>query len=152
MPVCLCPRARMMAGVGDRLGPEIALPKLFAVLVNPRIDAPTPKVFAALGLAPGSEWNLPAPAPFAIGADAPAFLNSLSAGRNDLEAAAISIVPAIGAILDRLARTPKSKLARMSGSGSTCFALFEDRRHAADARRLIAAEQPGWWVKATSLH
>src|SRR5271156_4985925 len=51
---CLCPRARMMTGVGDQLGQLIPLPRLFAVLVNPQVQAPTPKVFAALGLAPGS--------------------------------------------------------------------------------------------------
>ena len=58
---CLCPRARMMWGIGDQLGPAIALPKIFALLVNPRVEAPTPKVFAALGLAPGSNLESSAP-------------------------------------------------------------------------------------------
>ena len=59
--VCLDPHARMMTGVGDRLGPLIPLPKMFVVLVNPRVQAPTPKVFAALGLAPGSSLEFVRP-------------------------------------------------------------------------------------------
>ena len=51
---CLSPQARIMRGIGDKLGPAIRLPNIFAVLVNPQVQAPTPKVFAALGLAPGS--------------------------------------------------------------------------------------------------
>jgi 4-diphosphocytidyl-2-C-methyl-D-erythritol kinase len=148
---CLCPRARMMWGIGDQLGPAIGLPKIFALLVNPRVEAPTPKVFAALGLAPGSNLESPAPSSLAPGAHAAAVIESLSQNRNDLEGAAIRVAPAIAVVLERLSQVPGAELTRMSGSGATCFALFRDRRSAAAARRVIAADHPDWWVEATSL-
>jgi 4-diphosphocytidyl-2-C-methyl-D-erythritol kinase len=149
---CLCPRARMMWGIGDQLGPAIALPKIFALLVNPRVEAPTPKVFAALGLAPGSNLESPARSSLAPGTGAAAVLESLSQNRNDLEGAAIRVAPAIAVVLERLSQVPGAELTRMSGSGATCFALFRDRRSAAAARRVIAADHPDWWVEATLLH
>jgi 4-diphosphocytidyl-2-C-methyl-D-erythritol kinase len=149
--VCLCPRARMMRGIGDQLGPILPLPKIFALLVNPRVEAPTAKVFAALGLAPGSNLESPARSPLAPGTDAAAVLKSLSQSGNDLEGAAIRVAPAIAVVLERLSQVPGAKLTRMSGSGATCFALFSDRRSAAAARRIIAADHPDWWVEATSL-
>jgi len=148
---CLCPRARMMWGIGDQLGPAIALPKIFALLVNPRVEAPTPKVFAALGLAPGANLESSARSSLAPGTDAAAVLKSLSRSRNDLEGAARRVAPAIAVVLERLSQVPGARLTRMSGSGATCFALFSDRRSAAAARRIIAADHPDWWVEATSL-
>ncbi len=151
VPVCLCPRARMMTGIGDQLGPSIRLPRIFAVLVNPRIAAPTPQVFASLGLEPGSSFTL-SDQPYAeADSKGPLVLASLVERRNDLEAGARRVVPAIGAVLDRLSRSPGARLARMSGSGATCFALFDDRRSAAAARRAIGAERTDWWVAATCL-
>jgi 4-diphosphocytidyl-2-C-methyl-D-erythritol kinase len=148
---CLCPRARMMWGIGDQLGPAVPLPKIFALLVNPRVEAPTPKVFAALGLAPGSNLESSARSSLAPGTDRAAVLESLSQSRNDLEGAAMRVAPAIAVVLERLSQVPGAKLTRMSGSGATCFALFSDRRSAAAARRILAADHPDWWVEATSL-
>ena len=141
----------MMWGIGDQLGPAIPLPRIFALLVNPRVEAPTPKVFAALGLAPGSNLESSAPSSFAPGTDAATVLEFLSRSRNDLEGAAIRVAPVIALVLEKLSQVPGAKLTRMSGSGATCFALFSDRRSAAAARRIIAADQPDWWVEATSL-
>jgi 4-diphosphocytidyl-2-C-methyl-D-erythritol kinase len=149
--VCLSPRARMMTGIGDRLGPAISLPRIFAVLVNPRVAAPTPQVFAALGLEPGSGLGSSSPPLSAAASNATPLLDSLAACRNDLEEGAQRIVPAIGAALERLSRSPGARLTRMSGSGATCFALFGDRRSAAAARRAISAERADWWVAATCL-
>ena len=148
---CLSPQARIMKGIGDQLGPAIRLPNIFAVLVNPQVQAPTPKVFAALGLAPGSRlqpagWSFPQ----AI-SDRAALLDFLSRRRNDLEAAAIRVAPPIAVVLKSLSRIPEARVTGMSGSGATCFALFGDRRGAAAARRIVAAEHPGWWVEATDL-
>jgi 4-diphosphocytidyl-2-C-methyl-D-erythritol kinase len=148
---CLCPRARMMWGIGDQLGPAIALPRIFALLVNPGVEAPTPKVFAALGLAPGSNLESSARSFVAPETDASAVLKSLSQSGNDLEGAAKRVAPAIAAVLGRLSRVPGAELTRMSGSGATCFALFSDRRSAAAARRMIVADHPDWWVETTSL-
>ena len=151
VPVCLCPRARVMAGVGDQLGPPIALPRIFALLVNPRVAAPTKKVFEALGLAPGSQFKSAGSSPAASGANSPLTLEALVSCRNDLEGGALSVAPEIAEVLERLSRLPDAKAVRMSGSGATCFALFDNRRGAARARAQIASERPEWWVKATVL-
>ncbi len=148
---CLFPHARMMRGIGDQLGPVIALPKIFAVLVNPQVEAPTPKVFAALGLTPGSRLESSARSSLALGPDAAATLESLSLSGNDLEEAATRVAPAIAVVLERLSRVPGARAPRMSGSGATCFALFGDRRGAITAGRIIAAEHPDWWVETTVL-
>jgi 4-diphosphocytidyl-2-C-methyl-D-erythritol kinase len=149
---CLCSRARMIWGVGDQLGPAIPLPRIFALLVNPQVEAPTPKVFAALGLAPGSNLASSARRSLALGSDAAAVLDALSASGNDLEPAATRVAPAIASVLERLSQIPEAKLTRMSGSGATCFALFGDRRAATAARRIITKEHPTWWVETTALH
>ncbi|MGA8584422.1 MAG: 4-(cytidine 5'-diphospho)-2-C-methyl-D-erythritol kinase [Roseiarcus sp.] len=149
---CLRPQARMMTGVGDQLGPLIPLPKMFAVLVNPQVQAPTPKVFAALGLARGSTLES-SPSSFdGLGNGTAAILDFLASSRNDLEAAAVGIAPAIDVVRERLAQIPEAIATGMSGSGATCFALFGDRRSATLARRIVAAERPDWWVEATAIH
>jgi 4-diphosphocytidyl-2-C-methyl-D-erythritol kinase len=149
---CLSPQARIMEGIGDKLGPGIRLPNIFALLVNPQVQAPTPKVFAALGVAPQSKLESPASSFPAGGSDTVALFDFLSLRRNDLEAAAIRVAPPIAAVLKSLSQIPEARLTGMSGSGATCFALFGDRRGASTARRLVAAEHPGWWVEATGLH
>ena len=150
VPVCLSPRARMMTGIGDRLGPPVALPGAFAVLVNPGIAAPTKQVFEALGLAHGSRVRSPTdlatPNP-----NAALTLDALVSSHNDLEAGALRVAPVIADALERLSRLREAKVTRMSGSGATCFALFDNRRSAATARRQLAADRPEWWVKATVL-
>ena len=148
---CLRPQARMMTGIGDQLGPLIPLPRISAVLVNPRVQASTPKVFAALGLAPGSTLESSSPSFDAPGGGAAAILDFLASSRNDLEAAAVRIAPAIALVRERLADIPEAIATGMSGSGATCFALFGDRRSATLARRILAAERPDWWVVATAI-
>lgn len=148
---CLEPQARMMTGVGDQLGPPIELPKMFALLVNPRVAAPTAKVFAALGLAAGAQLETSARSFDPLKHGAAGLLDALSSARNDLEAAAIRVAPAIAVVRERLSRLPGTAATGMSGSGATCFALFTDRRSAASARRAIASERPDWWVEATAL-
>jgi 4-diphosphocytidyl-2-C-methyl-D-erythritol kinase len=148
---CLCPRARKMWGVGDQVGPALALPKMYAVLVNPGVQTPTGNVFAALRLAPGSSRAVSVPSSLALENDTAAALDFLSFGGNDLEAAAIEVTPEIAGVLRRLSQAQGAKTTRMSGSGATCFALFENRRDAAAARRDIAAERADWWVAATTL-
>ena len=149
--VCLDPRARVMAGRGERVGPWLRLPPLFAVLANPRLAVATPAVFARLGLAKGAPSGLgPSPLP-GVGADRSTAVKALRGGRNDMQAAACVLEPAIADVLDALSALEGAAFARMSGSGATCFALFEDRSAAARAARALALERPGWWVKATIL-
>jgi 4-diphosphocytidyl-2-C-methyl-D-erythritol kinase len=151
VPVCLAPRARLMGGRGEKLGPPIGLSPLPAVLANPNVAVSTPAVFAALGLEAGALIAAP-PAPrLEAGCDAARALEALEAGRNDLQASATRIAPAIGDALEALARLDGARLVRMSGSGATCFALFDDRHAAARAARALAGAHPDWWVRATHL-
>ncbi|MEZ0167707.1 4-(cytidine 5'-diphospho)-2-C-methyl-D-erythritol kinase [Microvirga sp. TS319] len=150
VPVCLDPRARMMRGVGEELGPPLALPPLFAVLVNPRVPVETPAVFRALGLQTGQSLDGAAhPVPEA--GSIRSWMGSLEAARNDLEPPARTIQPVIGEALDLVARTRNCRLARMSGSGATVFGLYDDSRGATDAARFVLGHRPEWWVEATSL-
>ncbi len=151
VPVCLDPRARMMKGTGEKLGPAISLPPLFAVLVNPRVPVETRAVFQKLGLKPGESLGYgPHPA-IASGMDFETLLRVLKKGRNDMEDAACVLAPVIGHVLAVLSGARGCRLARMSGSGATCFALFETCRQAGQAAKAIAEGHPEWWVKATLL-
>ncbi|WP_374547151.1 4-(cytidine 5'-diphospho)-2-C-methyl-D-erythritol kinase [Rhodoblastus sp.] len=151
VPVCLAPRARMMGGVGEKLGAAIALPPLFAVLVNPRVPVETKAVFHKLGLKPGESYGYgPHPA-IASGMDFEGLLRTLKKGRNDMEDAACVLAPVVGHVLAVLSGARGCRLARMSGSGATCFALFETCRQAGAAARAVAQGHPEWWVKATLL-
>lgn len=148
--VCLEPRARMMRGAGDELGPALHLPRLFAVLVNPRVPVETPMVFKALGLQAGDALPGPGHPDIAAGSEA-SLLAAVRAARNDLEPAACRVQPIIVEASSLVAGTDGCRLARMSGSGATVFGLYDDCKAAAAAAKSIARRQPDWWVKATSL-
>jgi 4-diphosphocytidyl-2-C-methyl-D-erythritol kinase len=151
VPVCLDPQARTMGGTGDKVGPRLGLPPLFAVLANPGVAVGTPAVFARVGLARGAPSGLgasPSPGP---GANRTTAMRIVKEGRNDMQAGACALAPAISDVLDALARVHGAAVVRMSGSGATCFALFEDRRTAARAAQAITGDHPRWWVKATAL-
>jgi 4-diphosphocytidyl-2-C-methyl-D-erythritol kinase len=151
VPVCLDPRPRFMRGTGDVLSDPLDLPRLDAVLVNPGVAVATRDVFAALrlgsvGKAGGS------PPSWSAGAHArPALLAALADDRNDLEAPAIKLAPVIADVLAELRRLPGCRLARMSGSGATCFALFDTRRAASAGAQKLRGRHPAWWVRATAL-
>jgi len=126
-------------GVGEELAPlENDLAGTPVLLVNPRIALSTGPVFAA--------WDGFDRGPLPQGSARDIALN----GRNDLEAPAISICPAIDQVLRALGAT-SPLLARMSGSGATCFALYEDAELRDAAEREIAVRQPGWWRMASVL-
>jgi 4-diphosphocytidyl-2-C-methyl-D-erythritol kinase len=151
VPVCLAPRAKVMRGVGEKLGPPLRLPPLFAVLVNPGVAVETKAVFALLGLAPGQRAASPSKLSVDDVDSAPLLIQRLRAAGNDMESAACSLEPAVHDALSTLARIPGVRLARMSGSGATCFALFDSCRAAAAAATRVRGDQPTWWVKATAL-
>jgi 4-diphosphocytidyl-2-C-methyl-D-erythritol kinase len=148
--VCLDPRARPMTGIGDRIGRPLGIAPLAAVLVNPRVAVATPQVFAALGLARGaaSGYGLPLDPSLREGTD---FIAALRLGRNDLQASAEAIAPGITDALAALAAGAGVLFTRMSGSGATCFALYEDRNAAGRAARALKRARPEWWVRATYL-
>jgi 4-diphosphocytidyl-2-C-methyl-D-erythritol kinase len=134
VPVCLAGRPARMRGVGERLdawrGPGV----LDLVLVNPRRPLPTASVFRALDLAACAPRAGP--------------LDALARSRNDLQAPASALLPEIDEVLAALAAAPGCGLARMSGSGPTCFGLFPDAAAAGSAAAALAARHPGWWIVA----
>jgi 4-diphosphocytidyl-2-C-methyl-D-erythritol kinase len=145
VPVCLDPRPRFMRGTGDILSDPFELPRLFAVLVNPGIAVATRDVFAMLAAAPATQTK-PAMWP----RERAELLDEIARGRNDLEEPAIELEPAIANVLAVLRKLPGCRLARMSGSGATCFALFDSYRTASAAARRLRVGYPTWWVRATT--
>lgn len=149
VPVCVDPRPRVMRGIGEILSTPLALPPLAAVLVNPGVAVPTKDVFAALHRA----GRKPQPASQARGVPCRRedLLAYLSRRANDLEAPALGLAPQIAKVLDALRNSPGCELARMSGSGATCFGIFRSAHAAAAAARALGAAHPRWWVCASRL-
>jgi 4-diphosphocytidyl-2-C-methyl-D-erythritol kinase len=141
VPVCCAARPARMRGIGERLDPVPELPPVALVLVNPGVGVSTPAVFRAL--ARRDNPALPEPRGWP---DAAALADWLRATRNDLEAPARALVPEIGRVLQAIAGQNGCLMARMSGSGATCFGLFAARAEAAAAARALGAAEPGWWV------
>lgn len=152
VPVCVSAKARMMRGIGETLGPVVDLPPLPVLIVNPRKALETKSVFAEMKIAVGAETHYGSHPEIASGLSAEMLIAALKKGRNDMEDAACVLMPIIGDVLAILAAAPGCKLARMSGSGATCFALFPDCRAVAKAQRSILAAHPNWWVKAAMLN
>lgn len=151
VPVCLDPRARMMRGIGERLGEPLKPEPLFAALVNPGVAVETGAVFSRIGLQPGQSKDSARHPVIPPDTDRTSLLALLQKGRNDLEDEACSLAPVIVDLLAVLRAAKGSRLAGMSGSGATCFALFANCRQAARAARAIRRDHPGWWVKPTVL-
>jgi 4-diphosphocytidyl-2-C-methyl-D-erythritol kinase len=151
VPVCLGARARMMRGRGERLGDVLHLPPLHAVLVNPGVAVETKAVFANIGLKPGQSLGHGKHPEITDHPDFEDLVSALKKSRNDMEDAASVLAPVIGDVLAVLSAARGCKLARMSGSGATCFALFPDRLSASRAARSIRRGHPSWWVKACVL-
>jgi len=146
VPACLRGCAVWVGGVGEWIEPAAVLPEAGIVLANPRKELPTAAVFSAWSGASGHAGRF-APMP----ADAVELARALMTRRNDLTEAATALVPEIAAVLARLARLPGALIARMSGSGATCFALFCDRTTAERAGAMLAAAEPLWWCAAGAL-
>jgi 4-diphosphocytidyl-2-C-methyl-D-erythritol kinase len=166
VPVCLDPRPRLMRGIGDILSGPLQLPALHAVLVNPGVPVPTKRVFEGLnvahasaaaattrctGMPGGADWVGKLSRAHEQPGFAAMFLAFLTQDRNDLEEPGIAIAPIIRDVLAELRATEGCRLARMSGSGATCFGLYETARAAASAARSMRSRQPAWWVRATAL-
>lgn len=146
VPVCLAGRARMMRGAGELLGPDVFMLSVPAVLVNPGIGLSTARVFAELGLVPGTMTG------HAVHPDVPPraslddLFGFLAACRNDLEQAASNLVAEVGDGLAQLRRQNGCRLARMSGSGPTCYGLFDNQSAMISAVRALRQARPGWWI------
>jgi len=155
VPVCINSKSCIMTGVGDALQP-LSLPKIPCVMINPGVAVATRDVFGALGLRNGQllvgitdvllrdRWPDDR-------ASLEEWVEALAANANDLEAPALRVQPVIGDVLAALNATNGAWLARMSGSGATCFAIYENTAEAGRAAEQIRAEHPGWWVHAGTL-
>ena len=139
VPVCLADRPARMGGIGELLEPAPCLPAYGMVLVNPGIAVSTPSVFRARAAGFSSPAALPER--WTSAAEMAACLAPLG---NDLQAPALSLCPVIGEVLAAIAAIPGCLLARMSGSGATCFGLFDDAAGAESAANLL--RRPGWWA------
>lgn len=146
VPVCLAAKPSWLGGAGERVEPAPVLPQAGLVLVNPGIPLPTASVFKARRGPFSAEARFTEPP-----ADAAALAALIAERRNDLTAPAIEQVPAIARVLERLAAVEGALIARMSGSGATCFALFANEADARAAAATLRAAEPGWWVAAGRL-
>lgn len=144
VPVCVASRPARMEGVGEVLGPAPALPRFGLLLANPREALATPAVFRARQ----GRFSPRASLPGAWG-NAATMAADLARLTNDLEAPAISLCPAITEVLAAISASPGCLLARMSGSGATCFGIFPN---AAAAAAAAAALPAGWWCWGGGLH
>lgn len=147
---CLWGRPVVAEGRGERLTPGPGLPVLPAVLVNPGVPVSTPAVYRAFDAAGRFADVTPPPEPDAFESpeEVAAWLASLS---NDLEAPALAVTPEVGAVLETLRGEPEALLARVSGSGGTCFALCADDIAAEGLAERIEALAPTWWVRRCRL-
>jgi 4-diphosphocytidyl-2-C-methyl-D-erythritol kinase len=157
VPVCLDPRARVMRGIGDVLSDPIGLRPIPAVLVNPGGMLATKDVFAAFDDASqraptcsSAQIEEQQERPEGV-REGRLILSALAQDANDLETSAIQLCPEIARILEILRQQAGCELARMSGSGATCFGLFASRAAASAAARSLRASHPRWWVRATTL-
>jgi 4-diphosphocytidyl-2-C-methyl-D-erythritol kinase len=144
VPVCLDPRARIMRGIGELLSAPLAIASLPAVLVNPRVPLVTREVFGAFAGTKGGKVALTTPP-----RERDPMFDFLARYDNDLTNAAIAHVPALADLLAVLRALPGVRLARMSGSGPTCFALFGAPGEASAAARRLQDERKDWWVAST---
>ena len=149
VPVCVDPRPRIMRGIGEVLSKPLVVPRSAAVLVNPRVPVPTKDVFAVLH----RTKRKPQPAMQArnVPRARDKYLAYVARRANDLEGPAVELAPVIAKVLAALQKSSDCTLARMSGSGATCFGLYRSAHGAAAAARAIAAAHPSWWVCATNL-
>ena len=142
VPMCFAGRAALASGVGERLAPAPALPSCAILLVNPRVTLPTPDVFKAR-LGAFSE-----PRPLVPWTDLASFAAALAERGNDLTAAAIALRPVVADVLALLRKSDGARHAGMSGSGATCFALYES---VDIAHRAAAGLPTAWWHHAGKL-
>jgi 4-diphosphocytidyl-2-C-methyl-D-erythritol kinase len=145
VPVCFGSRARIMRGVGELLSEPIELPVLPAVLVNPRVPLATRDVFGKLAVARSGSDLADVPREF------DALIEFLKEHGNDLTPAANACAPVVGEMLGALHALPSVRLARMSGSGPTCFAVFGSQREAATAAQKLKDYRKDWWIQSATI-
>ena len=147
VPVCMAGRAARMQSIGDHIALLTDLPPLFAVLANPGIAVSTTRVFGELE----TKENPPMPQKIPAFPSSRQFVNWLAQQRNDLQEPAILVQPVIGDVLNQLSGIPGCLLARMSGSGATCFGLFDNYGEAETGATDLRRAFPEWWITECAL-
>ena len=145
VPVCIAGEPALVCGAGEHVEPANCVPRLPIVIANPRVSVSTRSVFEAY-----SGQGLPVLVLPDSGCQAGEFIAWLRKQRNDLQAASICLEPRIADVLKRLERLEGCLLARMSGSGSSCYGIFSCMAEAKQAAGELQVEQPGWWIAATA--
>ncbi len=150
VPACLKSKALRMAGIGEDISAIEPFPAIPAVLVNPGVAVSTGAIFKALNLGQPSTSgdglsNLPAQG-FGSALEVVQWLEHQ---RNDLQAPAIALAPEVGEVLNAISLAENCRLARMSGSGATCFGLFDTTEQADAFAATLADQKPHWWVVST---
>ncbi len=144
VPMCVLSKPARIRGIGDQIQVLKNIPQLPVLMVNPRVAVSTPTVFAALG----NKKNPPMPKTLPQVTDVEDCAKWLAGQRNDLQTPAISQEPVIGKVLAMLEKSENCLLARMSGSGATCFGIFPDSESVTAAGQRIHKDHPEWWVAA----
>ena len=152
VPVCLLGRAALVSGIGEVLAPTETLPAAHVVLAGPGLRLATADVYAAFGAQPTTSTARAARGRLALPSRGAVELASFLAERdNDLEPVACRLAPGVADALEILRSQRGTLLARMSGSGPTCFALFAESGEAAEAAATVTAARPGWWIASAPL-
>ena len=151
VPVCIASTACRMRGIGEIIDDWEHAPSLYAVLVNPLVGVSTAGIFSQLGLSPGTIEGAGISRNFSEVETADACLSWLAGCRNDLQSAACLLQPVVSDVLQAVRQLPGCRLARMSGSGATCFGLFESAAEARMAAEALSRQRNDWWVSATAL-
>lgn len=149
VPSCYLCQGAHVSGIGETITPQ-DMPECAALLVNPRQRCPTPEIFNAYKDS-GQSFSHPGTLPPEL-AERNEFLDFIRQQKNDLEIAAIEKLPAIRDVIVALRQTDHPQLVRMSGSGATVYALYENLDAARAAAEKIQARYPGWWVRACTLN
>lgn len=145
VPVCMRRALTHMRGIGEDLETLGPVPPLSLLVVNPGVEIATPRVFQNLATKNNPPMRLPMPDPL----DEDAWVSWLSAQRNDLETPAITVAPVIGKVLEALRQSEGCRIARMSGSGASCFALMKSHEARDRAAQTLRRKNPDWWIAAT---
>lgn len=146
VPACVWSRPLVMEGIGETVTPLVAWPALHGVIVNPGVALSTADVFATFDAQEPASTLAANTRPPVAGTPEAAF-ERIVEGQNDLESAAIGLAPIVGDVLKALDGLASARLARMSGSGASCFALFDNAKEAEAAADTLRARQPGWLVR-----
>jgi 4-diphosphocytidyl-2-C-methyl-D-erythritol kinase len=146
VPVCLDGHPSFVGGIGEDIQPAGQLPPAHILLVNPLVETPTPAVFKARSgdFSPAARWDRPPKT-------AQDLADFLVTRKNDLTAPAITVAPVVADVLSAIAATKNCLLSRLSGSGATCFGIFENAATAEAARQQIKTRHPNWWAVAAKI-